>query len=145
MTRINVGVHPSELPSQLLLAEHREITRIPNNVLSGRAKFDKIPKEFTLNEGHVRFFYQKLYYLKRRYMALLNECRKRGYNVTSKLGSFPFDHPDVCGFWVKRDNESFKVNYDYQPTSVDRSIIIERITNKGFTLLPTELINEVSP
>jgi deoxyribonuclease (pyrimidine dimer) len=145
MTRINVGVHPSELPSQLLLAEHREITRIPNFVLSGRAKFDKIPKEFTLNEGHVRFFYQRLYYLKRRYTALLAECRKRGFNVTSKMNSFPFRHPDDCGLWVKRGEDMFKVNYDYKPTLADRQLIIERITSKGFSLLPTENYSEVSP
>jgi hypothetical protein len=32
MTRINVGVHPSELSTKHLIAEHREIKRIPNNV-----------------------------------------------------------------------------------------------------------------
>ncbi len=37
MTRINVGINPEELPDKLLLAEHREITRITNTIKSGKA------------------------------------------------------------------------------------------------------------
>ena len=32
MTRINVGIDPSELNMKMLMAEHREIKRIPNCV-----------------------------------------------------------------------------------------------------------------
>jgi len=83
MTRINAGIDPASLHRQHLLAEHREIKRIPNMVASGKAKIEGIPKNFTLGKGHVKFFYDKLGYLKLRYISIHNECRRRGYNVTN--------------------------------------------------------------
>lgn len=88
MTRINVGVHPSELNTKMLIAEHREIKRIPNNVRTGKAIIKDIPPKFTLGKGHVKFFYNKIGYLKTRYMQLYNECIKRGFNVTNYSDSF---------------------------------------------------------
>ena len=81
MTRINVGIPPAELNGRHLIAEHREIKRIPNLVNRGRYSLDNQPDTFKLGKGHVKFFYDKLLYLKRRYDALYNECRKRGFNV----------------------------------------------------------------
>lgn len=57
MTRINVGVDPSELNTKMLIAEHREIKRIPNVIKSGRYSLTNQPKKFTLGTGHVKFFY----------------------------------------------------------------------------------------
>ena len=82
MTRINAGIHPSELCNKRLLAEHREIKRIPNIIKSGKAVLDDIPEDFTLGNGHVRFFYNKLLYLKKRYIEIYNELRRRDFNVT---------------------------------------------------------------
>jgi deoxyribonuclease (pyrimidine dimer) len=70
MTRINAGIRPAELVDQHLLAELREIKRIPNVVKQGKAKLDGIPERFSLGTGHVRFFYNKLGYLLRRYRSL---------------------------------------------------------------------------
>ncbi len=42
---------------------------------------DGIPDKFKLGTGHVKFFYNKLLYLKNRYTSLYNECIKRGFNV----------------------------------------------------------------
>ena len=121
MTRINVGVLPIELPSKLLLAEHREITRIPNAIKSGRANLSQsLPTKFTLNAGHVKFFYNRCLYLKNRYVALYNECIKRGFNVTNKLTAFE-DLPQ-------------KALGDYKPDIEDRQLIIDRIESKGFSL-----------
>lgn len=120
MTRINVGVSPSELPGKLLLAEHREITRIPNAVKSGRAVFKDIPKLFTLGKGHVKFFYDKCGYLAVRYSLLYTECRKRGYKVTSKHSAFQGLPAECYQF--------------YFPSASDRRTVIERITQKGFVL-----------
>ena len=64
-----------------LIAEHREIKRIPNLVNRGRYSLDNQPDTFKLGKGHVKFFYDKLLYLKRRYDSLFDECRKRGFNV----------------------------------------------------------------
>lgn len=119
MTRINCGIEPYELPDKLLLAEHREITRIPNTVNSGRAKLVDIPTEFTLGMGHVKFFYNKLGYLKQRYLGLYEECGKRGFNVTNKETAFDCP-PELMG--------------NYLPRKKDRQLIIERIESKGFKL-----------
>lgn len=121
MTRINTGVRPSELPSKLLIAEHREIKRIPNTITSGKARIDNIPSQFTLNAGHVKFFYNKLSYLKKRYIALYNECVLRGFNVQNYIAAW--------------DNIPNSLMNDYSEQKRDRELIIERIKNKGFKLI----------
>ncbi len=120
MTRINVGIHPTELPDKLLIAEHREITRIPNNLRNGKATLKNIPEKFTLGTGHVKFFYNKVKYLYHRYILLYNECVSRGFNITDKSASF-IDFPQ----------ELFN---DYVETEQDRMLLIERIQSKGFKL-----------
>lgn len=80
MTRINL-VPPAELCDQHLLAEHRELTRIPNAVAKGKYHLKGQPTEYKLGEGHVRFFFNKLAFLKQRYDALHAECKARGFNV----------------------------------------------------------------
>ena len=57
MTRINVGIPPAELVNQHLLAEHREIKRIPNCVAKGKYNMDGMPERFKLGTGHVKFFF----------------------------------------------------------------------------------------
>lgn len=88
MTRINAHIKPSVLCDQHLLAEHREIKRIPNTIRSGKAKLTGIPKTFSLGKGHVKFFYNKLSYLQNRYADLHQECIRRGFNVTDYSGCF---------------------------------------------------------
>lgn len=105
MTRINL-VHPSELTDQHLFAEFREIKMIPKSLrrslraawqkefdkndssnfseerrkLAIKAVLEKIPKAYTLNTGHVSFFYDKGAYLKARYALLRIELMERGIN-----------------------------------------------------------------
>lgn len=129
MTRINVGIHPKELPDKLLLAEHREITRIPNAVKSGRAKVVNIPDKFTLGKGHVKFFYDKLLYLKHRYAELYLECIERGFNVQPKISSF--------------DNVQSEYMRDYNESLADRQIVLDRIRSKGFLLKSKEVQHEL--
>ncbi len=89
MTRINAGIPVEDLNYRHLLAEHREIKRIPNVVRKkGTVDLIRIPKEFKLGTGHVIFFYNKLGYLERRYKMLYNECKRRGFNITDYSGSF---------------------------------------------------------
>lgn len=90
MTRINAGIRPYQLTRQHLLAEHREIKRIPNHVFKFRDRIDikAIPPVFKLGTGHVKFFYNKIKYLQKRYTEIYNECIKRGYNVTDYSESF---------------------------------------------------------
>ena len=121
MTRINVGIDPEELPGKLLIAEQREITRIPNAIRSGKANLNNLPDRFSLGEGHVRFFYDKLGYLRDRYIRLLEECRNRKYNVTDKTSSFDGHPEELMGEW--------------EPAYVDRLMVETRIRSKGFELI----------
>lgn len=116
MTRINVGVLPSELSDKHLLAEHREIKRIPNKVASGKYKLDGIPDRFKLGTGHVRFFYDKLLHLKKRYDSLYEECVRRGFNVTYFGDAWKSVPKDLMN--------------DYEPTDADREIVRERIRER---------------
>lgn len=122
MTRINV-VPPSELSTKHLVAEYREITRLPGNLkasLNRKTKpFDlkEVPAEYTLGTGHVKFFFTKMAYLKKRFESLVAEMLLRGYNPTYRDSSI---------FVV--DDERF--NNDYVPTEqaieINRARIKER-------------------
>lgn len=116
MTRINAGISVQELHDKHLLAEHREIKRIPNCIRKGRFSMKDQPKEFTLGEGHVKFFYDKMLYLHGRYIELYNECHKRGFKVTSFHESF-YDLP-------------LKYYKDYEPTEQAIALVRERINER---------------
>lgn len=103
MTRINV-VPVTELCDQHLLAEHREITRIPNMLISGKLKFhyDDRPGDYTLGAGHVKFFTDKLTFLLERYILLQKECELRRFNVSWKFpsdGELLFASSSNTEFW----------------------------------------------
>lgn len=97
MTRVNlVPVH--ELTDQHLFAEFREIKMVPKALarsleaskLRGEITEEflrRIPKEFTLNTGHVTFFYDKYNFLSRRFYQITAELRERGvdYDRSSQL------------------------------------------------------------
>lgn len=85
MTRINC-VPPSELCDKHLGAEYYELPRVINLVRNGflHANYKRlydIPAQYTMGKGHVKFFYNKLGYVRRRYIELVGECRKRGRKV----------------------------------------------------------------
>lgn len=121
MTRVNAGIDPKELPDNLLLAEHKEITRIVNAVAGYRATVADIPESFVLGPGHVKFFYNKIGYLKQRYEALYAECKARGFKVTYKGSAFNDVPENLMNDWLA--------------TLEDRKLVIERIQSKGYYLL----------
>lgn len=116
MTRINSGYPPIKLTDKHLIAEHREIKRIPNAISKGRYNLNSIPSKFTLGKGHVSFFYDKLKYLKERYVELYQECKKRGFNVQNY---------ESC--W---NGLPASLMNDYTPTEEDIKIITERINDR---------------
>ena len=116
MTRINVGIPPAELINQHLLAEHREIKRIPNCIAKGRYNMDGIPERFKLGVGHVKFFYNKLLYLKNRYISLYKECVKSGFNITNYIAAW--------------DNVPQELMNDYKVKASDIRIIRQRINDR---------------
>lgn len=115
MTRINV-VPVNELIDKHLRGEYHEITRVPGNLkksLNRKSKpfsIDEIPPEYVLGTGHVKFFYNKMQFLHNRYLALVDEMNKRGYNAKGELAHIF----KVEGFYN-----------DYQPT--DKALELNRI------------------
>ena len=124
MTRINCGIMPSELSTKHLIAELREIKRIPNHVYtkSGNLNTRDIPEKFTLGTGHVRFFYNKLGYLHKRYQDLYIEAKHiRGFNIEDFSQSF------INAISIRPD-----LNCQYEETLFDRNIILERLLERDY-------------
>lgn len=92
MTRINL-IPPRSLSTKHLVAEYREITRLPNNLKKSLNRkstpfsFDEIPKQYVLGKGHVKFFYNKMYFLKKRFEKIVHEMLRRGYNPSFRDSS----------------------------------------------------------
>lgn len=146
MTRINL-VPPDELTDQHLFAEFREIKMVPKSLARSlkaawQREFDKnddgdfhaqrveltlqrilrkVPAEFTLNTGHVSFFYDKGAYLRERYAALRKELLARGINFNQDR----LLDPDQVF-----DDLDFRFNKGYAPTEAALILIRTRIEEK---------------
>lgn len=100
MTRVNL-VPLDMLADQHLFAEMREIKWVPlyvNRALKTHSlekMLSNIPNRYTLGVGHVKFFYDKMSFLKTRYEMLFEECVVRGYQMTKNFlsDSEIFDTP----------------------------------------------------
>lgn len=122
MTRINI-VPTEELADQHLVAEYREIFMVGSSLQRSLrspnwTKNKKTwPKDFTLNTGHVKFFYNKGKYLHRRYLQLVKEMKARGMKPDParrfKLEQWPSD-----------------LYLDWKPTESDRIIIRQRLQER---------------
>ena len=112
MTRINC-VPPEELSRQHLLAEWKELPRVftlaEKAYVSGREVI--APERYTLGTGHVKFFYTRLGYCRKRWYALEREMKRRGYKPS-------FINPPLV---LIADKEWFK---DWKPD--DEAIMINR-------------------
>jgi deoxyribonuclease (pyrimidine dimer) len=105
MTRINCGIPPAELSDRHLIAEHREIKRVPNLVRKGRYSMKGQPVEFTLGTGHIKFFYDKLGYLLERYQQLYDECINRGFNVTNYASAWDDVPQEMMGSYMPKESD----------------------------------------
>lgn len=126
MTRINL-VPVTELCDQHLLAEFRELPRIPNGVFSGRLKTDYSDRapDYVLGTGHIKFFTNKLRFLYYRYDDLYAECKARGFNV---VYIFPVaELKRRLSYWRTERRKPF---LDYEPTVVALALSRERIRLK---------------
>lgn len=127
MTRINL-VHPAELCDQHLLAEWRELTRIPNGIANGVYKIilDEIPQKYTIRtednpeggKGHVKFFLDKLCFLFNRYQSLKDELHQRGI-VVGDMWSKSITKETVGHLWN-----------DYKPSQRDIDLNRTRIKER---------------
>lgn len=125
MTRINL-VHPSDLADQHLFAEWREIKMIvPAARRSLKTQHvskvvEKIGPQYTLNTGHVTFFYNKLPFLKDRFSILTDELLQRRFDITP----FDFETSDYTSVWLQISQ------VEWQPTKKDIQVNIDRIAQR---------------
>tara|TARA_B110000116_G_scaffold140098_1_gene121449 strand:+ start:33 stop:506 length:474 start_codon:yes stop_codon:yes gene_type:complete len=111
MTRINiVSVH--QLFDQHLIAEYREILMVPaalKRTLNSKTGLDqsKISKTYTLNSGHVYFFYDKGQYLCKRYKEIIDEMKRRGFkpNLSRKFPKDIFLKNNLYNDWTPQPEE----------------------------------------
>jgi len=120
LTRINI-VPVEELTDQHLMAEYREIFMIGSALQISLKSRDwdpkRIPKKFTLNTGHVMFFYNKGKYLYNRYEQIKEELTKRNFKLDKsrlfKVTQFPTEYYN-----------------DWEPTKEDQAIVWQRIEER---------------
>lgn len=122
MTRINL-VPTEELADQHLVAEYRELfmvgSALQRSLKSPNWEKNKKtwPTKFTLNGGHVKFFYNKGKYLHKRYTALVNEMKRRGMSPD----------PDRT---FKREQWPDDLYLDWNPSDQDLLLIRQRIQER---------------
>lgn len=119
MTRINC-IPVNELHQKHLIAEYRELPRVFSLVKSNIEKnkpMSDIPKNYTMGTGHVKFFYNKLDYLQKRFSQLISEMLKRGYNPS---------FTDNLNNLYRQQIPSIYWN-DWTPTNIDMNINLDRI------------------
>ena len=116
MTRINT-LKVNELSDELLINELGEIRRIFVNVLvriESNKAFSDIPKEYTLGAGHMKFFYNKCFYIYFRYLELRYEHEKRNkkpyslehLEVTESMYNQIKEHDcDLCNDWSPSEQD----------------------------------------
>ena len=123
MTRINI-VPVTELSRQHLVAEYREIARLPKDLNTSLNRINKpfdlkeIPPRYTLGTGHVKYFYDKMLFLQKRFEQLVEEMLKRGYNPTFRDSS------------IFKPNDTRFYN-DYIPTEEALEINRQRIKERS--------------
>ena len=112
MTRINC-IPVQELVDKHLLAEYRELPRV-FGLARLPAPSEVFPTEYTLGTGHVKFFYNKLEYLNKRFLSIVGELNQRGFNIHYQhLPKIYFDNPNLLLWndWEPTD-EAMQINRD---------------------------------
>jgi deoxyribonuclease (pyrimidine dimer) len=141
VTRINV-VDVQDLTDSWLLAEFREITRLPDTYEKSLKAKNKtqVPSSYTLGKGHVVFFHDKGEWLESRYNALYRELLSRGYNATllpiqfSKIPTCVSFSPSSaeCLKNITRFREKFEAGQKHKlnKSSVDPKVYLQFLVDK---------------
>lgn len=113
MVRINL-ISPEKLADQHLIAEYNEILMLVGYVRK-YPLLEGIPLKYCLGKGHVRFFKDKLGYLKERHDLLKKEMKKRGFQAGKTVG--------LRGFGLRYRNS-------WKPLAEDFDCVKSRIKEK---------------
>lgn len=146
MTRINANLSVKLLSDEHLLAEHREIKRIPDSLKKAikSGSINKIPNTFRLGTGHVLFFINKLQFVYNRYIDIHNECLLRGFAVEDYSSNFISINDNL--YWndwkssleanlaikeriIERVNNSTKKCFHYYGKQISKNDYIKIILN----------------
>jgi len=129
MTRINV-VPENTLTVKHLAGEYHEISRVFRLVLNSLQRTSPvvIPDQYTLGEGHVKFFYNKLGYISERYIRLALEMSYRAWS-TGRVTTVNMDN--VLGI-VQEARDTIPPEWwgEYTPTPEAILINIARIKDR---------------
>ena len=113
MVRVNL-LHPKKLADQHLIAEYNEILMLVAYIRK-HSSIEDIPTSYCLNKGHMKFFKNKLAYLKKRHEHLKAEMKVRGFQANKTISLKGFGKNNV---------------QNWTPTTKDFTIITKRITEK---------------
>ncbi len=134
MTRINANINPADLIDQHLLAEYREIIRIPNVLNSKGYNINKkYPTQFLLGTGHVLYFYNKIKFLHKRFLLLKQELNNR--NTINNIDESPF-LPFI-------NNELLYNDIDDNDLINANKLIVDRISDRILTMKKDPTINKI--
>ena len=123
MTRVNT-IPVELLLDQHLLAEYRELPMVLASLkrslvaVNGKAKLLKIPPKYTLNTGHVSFFYNKEKWLNQRWKLLIKELKFRGYRIDHKARNVDWSIFNTVP------------QIDWEPSMADKLLNFERIVTR---------------
>jgi deoxyribonuclease (pyrimidine dimer) len=113
MVRVNL-VDPKQLSDQHLIAEYDEILMLVAYIKKHPSLIN-IPENYKLGKGHMKFFKDKIFYLKKRHELLKKEMQKRNFKTTKTINLAEF----------KKENKK-----DWKPTQNNLKIIKKRISEK---------------
>lgn len=113
MVRINL-IAPKNLADQHLIAEYNEILMLLGYVKRYPDAVG-IPERYALGKGHIKFFKDKLLYLKKRHGDIRKEMRRRGFRADRDVILYGF--PD-------------NLKKDWLPNGEDKRIIKKRLLEK---------------
>lgn len=84
-------------------------------------EWKKLPTNYTLNKGHVKFFYDKGAWLEKRWHMIIDEALSRGWNVDRSRMDFS----------VWQENDAMN-DYNVQPNDIQTNLerIVQRVYEK---------------
>lgn len=113
MVRVNI-INPRNLSDQHLVAEYLEILMLITYAKK-HPSTEGIPNRYCLGKGHIKFFKNKLKYLKKRHEKIKQEMKKRGFK-TDKTATL--------------QGASKALLKDWRPKPGDKDIIKKRLIEK---------------